>query len=64
MESKPYVDVVLGPDSYRKIPENKENRNKIIVILLIQNYQNLKFMKTCFQLENQCERMGFYNAWM
>ena len=28
MESKPYVDVVLGPDSYRKIPEILENRNK------------------------------------
>ena len=27
-ESKPYVDVVLGPDSYRKIPEILENRNK------------------------------------
>ena len=28
MESKPYVDVILGPDSYRKIPEILESRNK------------------------------------
>ena len=28
MESKPYVDIVLGPDSYRKIHEILENRNK------------------------------------
>ena len=29
MESKPYVDIVLGPDSYRKIPEILENRSKV-----------------------------------
>ena len=29
MESKPFVDIVLGPDSYRKIPEILENRNKV-----------------------------------
>ena len=27
LQSKPYVDVVLGPDSYRKIPEIISNRN-------------------------------------
>ncbi len=26
--NKPYVDVILGPDSYRRIPEIIENRNK------------------------------------
>ena len=25
--SKPYVDIILGPDSYRKIPELVKNRN-------------------------------------
>ena len=28
LDSKPYVDVVLGPDSYRRIPEIINNRNK------------------------------------
>ena len=28
LDSKPYVDVVLGPDSYRKIPEIITNRNE------------------------------------
>lgn len=28
LQAKPYVDVVLGPDSYRKIPEIINNRNK------------------------------------
>ena len=28
LDSKPYVDVVLGPDSYRRIPEIITNRNK------------------------------------
>ena len=28
MESKPYVDVILGPDSYRKIPEILESRSR------------------------------------
>lgn len=27
LESKPYVDVILGPDSYRKLPEFIKNRN-------------------------------------
>ena len=27
MEAKPYVDIILGPDSYRKIPEILEARN-------------------------------------
>ena len=29
MESKPYVDIVLGPDSYRKIPEILESRSSV-----------------------------------
>ena len=28
LESKPYVDVILGPDSYRRIPEIINNRKK------------------------------------
>ena len=28
LDSKPYVDVVLGPDSYRRIPEIINNRNE------------------------------------
>ena len=28
LESKPYVDVILGPDSYRRIPEIIKERNK------------------------------------
>jgi len=28
LESKPFVDVILGPDSYRKIPEIIKDRNK------------------------------------
>ena len=28
LESKPFVDVILGPDSYRKIPQIIKNRNK------------------------------------
>ncbi len=28
LESKPFVDVILGPDSYRKIPEIIRNRNQ------------------------------------
>ena len=28
--NKPYVDIILGPDSYRKIPEIINNRNKKI----------------------------------
>ena len=28
MESKPYVDIILGPDSYRKIPQLLEHRNE------------------------------------
>ena len=27
LESKPYVDIVLGPDSYRRLPEIIEKRN-------------------------------------
>ena len=30
LESKPYVDVILGPDSYRRIPEIINNRKKQI----------------------------------
>ena len=34
LESKPYVDIILGPDSYRRIPElikeRKENLNNIV----------------------------------
>ena len=30
LQSKPYVDVILGPDSYRKIPEILNNRNNFI----------------------------------
>jgi len=29
LESKPYIDVILGPDSYRKIPEIINNRNSM-----------------------------------
>ena len=29
LESKPYVDIVLGPDSYRKLPEMLSDRAKI-----------------------------------
>ena len=28
LKDKPYVDVILGPDSYRRIPEIINNRNK------------------------------------
>ena len=27
LESKPYIDIILGPDSYRRIPEIINNRN-------------------------------------
>ena len=30
LDSKPYVDVVLGPDSYRRIPEIINDRNNSI----------------------------------
>ena len=30
LESKPYVDIILGPDSYRKIPEILNSRNDFI----------------------------------
>ena len=28
LESKPFVDIILGPDSYRRLPEMISNRSK------------------------------------
>ena len=32
LESKPYVDIILGPDSYRKLPEIIKFRNSLKIL--------------------------------
>ncbi len=59
LESKPYVDVILGPDSYRRIPEIINSRNKKICIRLILVYQNLKYMKIYFHQGLKELMLGF-----
>ena len=50
LESKPYVDIILGPDSHteRFLLFLKVGK-RILIVLLIQNYQGLRFIKIYFQ---------------
>ena len=47
LKDKPYVDVILGPDSYRRIPEIIKNRNnslKHIVDIKLSKYEVYKYL--------------------
>ena len=58
LDSKPYVDVVLGPDSYRKIPEIIKNRNTI------DHYVDTRLSKFEVYDEMFPSRKEGVNAWI
>jgi tRNA-2-methylthio-N6-dimethylallyladenosine synthase len=41
LENKPYVDIIIGPDSYRKLPEilNRENINNSIIDTSLSRFE-------------------------
>jgi len=59
LESKPYVDVILGPDSYRKLPEFIRNRNTGLDHLADTRLSKFEVYEDMFPTRNQ----GI-NAWI
>ena len=59
LDSKPYVDVVLGPDSYRKIPEIINNRNNSM-----NHYVDTKLSKFEVYDDMFPSRKEGVNAWI
>jgi len=59
LESKPFVDVVLGPDSYRKIPEIINNRNNSM-----DHYVDTKLSKFEVYDDILPSRKNGINAWI
>ena len=59
LDSKPYVDVVLGPDSYRRIPEIINDRNKTI-----NHYVDTKLSKFEVYDDMFPSRREGVNAWI
>jgi tRNA-2-methylthio-N6-dimethylallyladenosine synthase len=59
LESKPYVDIILGPDSYRRIPEIIKTRN-------IQNMHQVDTRLSKFEVYEDLfpSRMEGVNAWI
>ena len=59
LESKPYVDVILGPDSYRRIPEIINSRNK-------KNMHKVDTRLSKFEVYEDLfpSRQGGINAWI
>ncbi len=58
LESKPYIDVILGPDSYRKIPEIINNRNSM------EHYVDTKLSKFEVYDDMFPSRREGINAWV
>lgn len=59
LESKPYVDIILGPDSYRKIPTILKSREKNIDSIVDTKLSRFEVYKDLFP-----ERQIGINAWV
>ena len=59
LKNKPYVDIILSPDSYRKIPDLINRHVTDNKSMLIQNFQDMKYMKICFHLEEILLMLAF-----
>ena len=56
--NKPYVDIILGPDGYRRLPDYLR-RNEKKIILWIQNYPVLKYMMIYSPVESKELMRGY-----
>jgi len=59
LESKPFVDIILGPDSYRRLPEMIQNRSKKISHIVDTKLSRFEVYDNLFPSRNE----GI-NAWI
>ena len=50
LENKPYVDIVLGPDSYRKLPEILGRHQKDSTSEVDTQLSGMRFTMICFRI--------------
>ena len=59
LESKPYVDIILGPDSYRRLPVMLDRKIENTNSRLIQSYPVLRFMITFSRIDKAVSMPGY-----
>jgi len=59
LENKPYIDIVLGPDSYKKLPMILKNRNQVSESFIDTKLSRYEVYQDLFP-----HRKGGVNAWV